>query len=96
MFSIHLLERAEQEVTDAYTWYEARQPGLGERFLDMVDDYLVMIGSNPYQYPSRYNNELHVAPMKIFPYLVVYWVDEGQEIVFVASLFHTSRKPGKF
>lgn len=96
MLRVQLLERAELEVTDAYTWYETQQPGLGERFLNMVDHYLALIGSNPYQYPSRYGNELHVAPMKTFPYLVVYWVDQRQETVFVTSVFHTSRKPRKF
>ncbi|WP_162056139.1 type II toxin-antitoxin system RelE/ParE family toxin [Pontibacter pamirensis] len=96
MLKVQLLERAELEVRDAYAWYETQQPGLGDRFLDMVDHYLTLIGSNPHQYPGRYGNELHVAPMKTFPYLVVYWVDEGQETVFVTSIFHTSRKPKKF
>ena len=96
MLSIQLQERAEQEITDAYTWYESQQPGLGERFLNQIDNYLDLIASNPYQYPSRFGNELHVAPVKTFPYLIVYWVDKAQQIIFVTSIFHTSRKPKKF
>ena len=96
MLKVQLLERAELEVTEAYTWYETQKPGLGERFLDVMDHYLTLIGSNPYQHPSRYDDELHVAPMKVFPYLIVYWVDERQEAVFVTSVFYTSRKPKKF
>lgn len=96
MLNIQLLERAEGELTDAYLWYESQQPGLGERFVDQVDHYLALIASNPYQYPARYGNELHVAPLKTFPYLVVYWVDKVRNAVFVTSIFHTSRKPKKF
>jgi plasmid stabilization system protein ParE len=96
VLKIELLARAEQEVTDAYAWYEAKQEGLGERFVDQLDHYLLLIGSNPYQYPSRYGNELRFAPAKPFPYLIVFWVDERLETVFVTSVFHTSRKPKKF
>jgi len=96
VLSVQLLERAEQEITDAYTWYESQQLDLGERFLNQIDYYLGLIRSNPYQYPSRFGNELHVAPVKTFPYLIVYWVDEAQQIIFVTSIFHTSRKPKKF
>ena len=96
MLSIQLLERAEQEITDAYTWYESQQSGLGGRFLNQIDYYLDLIGSIPYQYPSRFGQALHVAPNKTFPYLIVYWVEEAQQIIFVTSIFHTSRKPKKF
>jgi toxin ParE1/3/4 len=72
VLSIQLLERAEQEITDAYTWYESQQSGLGGRFLNQIDYYLDLIGSIPYQYPSRFGQALHVAPNKTFPYLIVY------------------------
>jgi toxin ParE1/3/4 len=96
VLSIQLLERAEQEITDAYTWYESQQSGLGGRFLNQIDYYLDLIGSIPYQYPSRFGQALHVAPNKTFPYLIVYWVEEAQQIILVTSIFHTSRKPRKF
>jgi toxin ParE1/3/4 len=96
VLSIQLLERAEREITDAYTWYESQQSGLGGRFLNQIDYYLDLIGSIPYQYPSRFGQALHVAPNKTFPYLIVYWVEEAQQIIFVTSIFHTSRKPKKF
>ena len=70
MLSVQFLERAAQEVTDAHAWYEKQQEGLGEKFLTQLDHYLALIGANPYQYPGRYGNELHVAPMKTYPYLI--------------------------
>ncbi len=88
--------RVEREITEASTWNEEQQPGLGTRFIDYVDQSLNRIASHPYQYPARYEQELHVAPLKTFPYLVIYWVDEVQNTVFVTSVFHTSRKPKKF
>jgi hypothetical protein len=51
---VQLLERAELEVRDAYTWHEAQQPGLGDRFLEMVDHYLAL----PTPYGGRQTNDL--------------------------------------
>ena len=32
-----LIPEAERDVADAYGWYEARRPGLGEDFLSTID-----------------------------------------------------------
>jgi len=76
--------------------YQSQLAGLGERFLNQIDYYLDLIRSNPYQYPSRYGNKLYVVPVKTLPYLIVCWEDEAQQVIFMPSNFHTSRKPRKF
>lgn len=37
----------ENDYLEAYTWYESRKEGLGERFLSMVRRKLEQIGNNP-------------------------------------------------
>ena len=38
---------AEQDVAEAYSWYEAREPGLGEDFLRCVEACMLTIQRHP-------------------------------------------------
>ena len=38
---------AEQDVADAYNWYEAREPGLGEDFLRCVEACVLTASAGP-------------------------------------------------
>lgn len=93
MFEIELLFQAENELSEAYDWYEEQQTGLGNRLIDEISHYLTVVGTNPFQFPARYAQDLRTAALKIFPYLIIYWIDEHRHKVFVTSIFHTSRKP---
>lgn len=95
-YSIELIEIAENELFEAHEWYNKKQSGLGNRFFTEVSAYLKRIASNPYKFSIRYSNELRFAPLHVFPYLISYWIDEDRQIVFVLSIFHTSKNPGRF
>lgn len=96
MFEIELLFQAENELSEAYDWYEEQQSGLGNRLFGEVNHYLQLIETNPFHFPVKYPEELRSASLKIFPYLIIYWVDETKRTAFVVSIFHTSRKPQDF
>ncbi len=93
MFSVELLAQAEDELSDAYDWYERKQQSLGNKLYDEVNHYLTLIEENPYQFPVKYTEELRSASLNRFPYLILYWIDELNNIVFIVSIFHTSRNP---
>ena len=42
-----LAPEAEQDLADAYEWYENRRPGLGEEFLSCVDACIAVILRSP-------------------------------------------------
>lgn len=42
--------KAEQEYLDAYSWYEDKQEGLGDRFEQMVERKLKQISEHPEHY----------------------------------------------
>ncbi len=50
-----------EEVDEAYTWYESQQLGLGDDFLDCVDEILDRICQMPESYPVVYSNPKSVA-----------------------------------
>jgi toxin ParE1/3/4 len=93
VFEVELLFQAEDELSEAYDWYEERQTGLGNRLFREVNHYLGVIEKNPFHFQIRYPQSLRAAPLKIFPYLVIYWIDESKRVVYVTSIFHTSRDP---
>ena len=42
-----LHERAYEEYIEAYEWYELKQKGLGERFMEKVEKKLALIAGHP-------------------------------------------------
>ena len=93
MFNIELLADAENEMAEAYDWYEERQAKLGDRFYHEVGHYLTLIEKNPYHFPIKYPQEMRSAALDTFPFVIIYWIDELSYIAYVVSIFHTSRKP---
>lgn len=93
MFSVELLAEAEEELSEAYDWYEEQLHGLGGRFYNEADHHLSLLEQDPLLFPVRYQEELRALPLKKFPFLLIYWVDTTNFIVYVLSVFHTSRNP---
>ena len=93
---IELHKQAEIDLVAACEWYEEQQIGLSKRFRSEVQFKLQIIGLNPKLYPKKYNNHLHFAPLRKFPYDIVYWYEEKLDTVFVTSIFNTKRNPEKF
>jgi plasmid stabilization system protein ParE len=60
---------AQQDVDEAYCWYEDRRPGLGEEFLSCVDACIQAICRTPDLY-SIVHDEYRRALVRRFPYAV--------------------------
>jgi toxin ParE1/3/4 len=81
---------AEDELNDAWEWYEERAPGLGERLRERVNETLERIEQNPLMYAKAFA-DIRVAPVKRFRYAVYYRLI-GDKIV-ITAIMHTSRDP---
>lgn len=62
---------AEQDIAEAYNWYEGRRPGLGEEFLGCVDARVHKICRDPKLYPTIHE-DYRRALIRRFPYAVFY------------------------
>ena len=88
-----LSPEAEEDIAEAYAWYEVRRAGLGEELLSCVDALLEAICRTPAMCPvihETYRRGL----VRRFPYGVFY--ETGQNTVTVYAVFHTSRDPQKW
>ena len=86
----HFAAEAKLEIKESYDWYEDRLPGLGERFLNDLDNCLNQIDSNPTIFQIVYRN-LRQGNLTGFPFVVLF-ENEGNDIKIMA-VFHTSRNP---
>ena len=93
-FKIILDTRAIQDIQDAINYYNQQQPGLGEYFLNSVNNSFFILVKNPF-YQIRYD-DVRCLPIKKFPYITHFTVDETQQVVKVYALINTYRNPDKF
>ncbi len=88
-------EEAERELSAAYAFYEREVPGLGDAFLDVIDDQLGRIAASPgaFALAPRVARKLSVrrAVVRRFPFVVVFM--ELSAEIRVLAFAHQSRRP---
>src|SRR5947209_5563581 len=84
---------AEQDVAEAYSWYEGRRSGLGEEFMSCVDACIEAIRRTPEMH-TRVHAEYRRGLVRRFPYAVFYEYANGTVTVY--CVFHTARDPEKW
>ncbi len=81
---------AEDDLKDAFSWYEDKRTGLGHDFLLQVDAGLSFIQRNPESRPTEYKGtRKHLT--KRFPYKIIYVVEK--EKIIVLGVIHVKRRP---
>jgi len=82
--------QVETDLKSAVFYYNDQQKGLGKRFYTEYIAYLKHIKQNPHKFQIRYLN-VHIAPLKVFPFLVFYMVDENE--IIILTVLHSSQNP---
>jgi len=81
---------AAADVEEAWQWYEAQREGLGDEFLQVVQQAIESIGTLPESAPVV-QRDIRRQLLKRFPYGLFYRLIEGQ--VVVVACFHAKRNP---
>ena len=81
---------AENDISNAYEWYEKRQAKLGKAFILEVERLLARIKQNPELYSTALGSTRR-ALCKRFPY-ALYFTEKDSLIVILAVL-HQRRNP---
>ena len=93
-YKIVIEPRAIADIQDAVDYYETKREDLGAYFYQIVDEYIEFIAKNPF-FQIRYK-DYHGLPVKIFPYIILYYIDENEKTVYVLSVFNTSQNTTKY
>lgn len=82
---------ADEELVAAALWYEERQPGLGDDFLDEFEHALRRIEAEPERWP-KIRGDNRKLNLRRFPYALVYSV--GPDAIHLKAVMHLHRRPG--
>ena len=88
-----LLPAAKRDVKKAYQYYEEQRSGLGEAFLERVEECFRAIGRSPkaFQIVAK---DARRAIVKQFPYVIFYRIEA--KAIHVYAVFHASQDPQKW
>jgi plasmid stabilization system protein ParE len=90
---LSIRSEAEVEIQEAYGWYEAQRPGLGDEFLAAVRQALAAVERSPRQYPIV-RGKVRRALLSHFPYSVLYLAEPENTVVI--ACFHGKRDPRRW
>jgi plasmid stabilization system protein ParE len=93
-YTYRLNQQAHDEYIAAFEWYELKQDGLGERFMDCVEKRLKQIVAHPEYYSKRQGN-YREAKVENFPYMIVYEFFKTKQLLHIAAIYHSKRNPKK-
>lgn len=94
-FRIHIRPAAKADIASAAAWYEARKPGLGQRFILNTIKSIEALALNALIYRMRHKRfKARWCIPPGFPYLIIYRVEE--DLVTVVAVIHAAQKPGEW
>ncbi len=89
-YRVLLRKEAQDDLSDAASWYEEQRLGLGGEFLDEAGAAFRRIEANPLAYVDVYRG-FRRALLRRFPFAVYFRVEP--ESVSVVAVMHASRSP---
>lgn len=91
-YKIKLEPEASNDIQQAMDWYNTKQAGLGKKFYKSLQKSIDGLTTYPF-YQIRYGGNVRCLPIKNFPYMLHFTIDENQTIVIIRAVFHTSKSP---
>lgn len=93
-FKVLVLLQAQREIDEPIAYYEEIGSSIPEKFIEELSLTFKTLSKNLY-YQKRYLN-FRGLPLKRFPFLLFFDLNEKQQIVKIISCFHTSKNPAHY
>jgi plasmid stabilization system protein ParE len=92
-FRVVIEEEAEQEFVEAVNFYEARRPGMGQRFARDLRTFFKVVCKDPerFRLVSRLTRKARLP--KPWPYSVFFAIKRETSEVIISTIWHDSRNP---
>ncbi len=91
-YTIFITPTAAEDIAAAIEYYNALSTDLGYRFADLLARYFDRIAALPTASPVRYKN-VRCKPVKRFPYLITFTIDEHANSLNILRIFNTYQEP---
>ena len=93
IFFVVIEPRALIEMQHTIDYYDNKLLGLGKKFHEALDKHFASIAKNPF-YQIRYK-DYRALPVRKFPFIILYYLDEDTKTAYVTAVFNTSQSPTK-
>jgi plasmid stabilization system protein ParE len=90
-FVVRKLRQAEEDAVEAAIWYEERQAGLGEEFIDELDLAVRALSQSALRNRIRFAAVRRAAIARFKFYGIYYTMRENE--VWILAIFHGRRHP---
>ena len=87
-------EFAQEEYEASVQWYAERNGRAAENFIKAVNDALHLICAAPTRWRNPYKN-YHELRLKKYPFIIIYTIEPGKQLIVIASIYHYKRNPKK-
>ena len=89
---VELHRVSQQELPEAFQWYEDRSPDLCVSFIEAVNERFFELSKSPERFQKR-KASFREALIKTFPYILIYEFLPKENVVFVSYVLHAKRNP---
>ena len=93
-FSFKFLPIAEDNIEEATDYYANISLKVVKSFNKQLDLSINRIVINPY-FQKRFKN-VRALPVKKFPYIIFYEVNDEEKVIYILSVFCTHQNPEKY
>jgi hypothetical protein len=90
-FKIVIIHKARIDMLEGIEWYGKQSAGLGKRFYQAIQKEYKTLRQNP-NFQIRYE-DVRCLPLKKFPYMIHFVVEEELKRVVVVGIICTHRDP---
>jgi len=87
---VEFLQLAEQELDDAFEYYEYQQSDLGYRFVDELYHSIELVKFYPSAW-SKSSKNTRRCIVKTFPYALIY--QQREDMLLIVAVAHMHRQP---
>lgn len=94
VFEIFQYPEADQDILAAVNYYKEISNSTASNFEKQLSKAYDQLERNPF-FQIR-SDDVRVLPLKKFPYIILFHIDEIKKIVFVISVFSTHQNPEKY
>ena len=92
LFKIITTTNARKDIEEAIAWENRKQPDLGLRFLNELDEKFDHLAVTPKMGSVRYEN-VRLTSTQTFKYNIHYLVSDENSSVYILRVLHRYRKP---
>jgi plasmid stabilization system protein ParE len=93
IFPLIVRPEAEEDISDAFRWYESQSIGLGAEFIRSVEASFSSIGRNPELY-AEIHLTIRRALVRRFPYGIFYLLDKDK--INILAVMYIRRHPRRW